>query len=344
MVSKESYALQAGERILVTGANGFIGSNIIEVLLSLGYFVRGTVRSEKPWLNEVLEAKYGAGHFESVNVPKLDNKEALRAVMNGVSGVIHVASDVSFSTNAGEVINTVVAAMEAVLEAASNVPSVKRVVLTSSSVAAIYPYKGEGSVALNQDSWNDTSTQAAWDESTPPETKPIHVYAASKAEGERAAFNWVKKNNPGFTFNSVLPDYTIGQLLHPSSSGSTTAMTLNLLEGDDIAFRFCVSQYLIDVKDLARLHAIALLDSSVKSERLFGCALPLIWKEVVDTLRELRPASEKLFKDEDVPAREGLITIVPPNRSLELLKSFFGQDGWTGLRESLVDGLTSLGK
>ncbi|KAL4963383.1 uncharacterized protein BDV14DRAFT_176512 [Aspergillus stella-maris] len=35
------------------------------------------------------------------------------------------------------------------------------------------------------------------------------VYAASKAEGERAAFNWVKKNNPGFVFNSVLPDYTV---------------------------------------------------------------------------------------------------------------------------------------
>lgn len=97
MASKESYALQVGERILVTGANGFIGSNIADVLLSLGYFVRGTVRSEKPWLNEVFEAKYGAGHFESVNVPKLDDKEALRAVMKGISGVIHVVCATSYT-------------------------------------------------------------------------------------------------------------------------------------------------------------------------------------------------------------------------------------------------------
>lgn len=38
------------------------------------------------------------------------------------------------------------------------------------------------------------------------------VYAACKAEGERAAFNGVKKNNPEFVFNSVLPDYTVNSL------------------------------------------------------------------------------------------------------------------------------------
>jgi hypothetical protein len=35
------------------------------------------------------------------------------------------------------------------------------------------------------------------------------VYAASKAEGERAAFGWVEKNKPGFVFNSVLPDFAV---------------------------------------------------------------------------------------------------------------------------------------
>jgi len=32
-----------GSKILVTGANGFIGSNVVDQLLSLGYFVRGTI-------------------------------------------------------------------------------------------------------------------------------------------------------------------------------------------------------------------------------------------------------------------------------------------------------------
>jgi nucleoside-diphosphate-sugar epimerase len=92
MASKESYAIKVGERILVTGANGFVGSSIADFLLSLGFIVRGTVRSERPWLKELFESKYGAGRFELVIVPALDDKEALAAVLDGVSGVVHVVS------------------------------------------------------------------------------------------------------------------------------------------------------------------------------------------------------------------------------------------------------------
>ncbi|KAL4963384.1 uncharacterized protein BDV14DRAFT_176513 [Aspergillus stella-maris] len=92
MASKESYAIKIGERILVTGANGFIGSNIVDLLLSLGYIVRGTVRSERPWLNEVFEKRHGVEKFEPVTVPTLDDKKAVAAVLDGVSGVVHVVS------------------------------------------------------------------------------------------------------------------------------------------------------------------------------------------------------------------------------------------------------------
>lgn len=87
---KDLYAIRPGERILVTGANGYIGSHVVDVLLSLGYLVRGTVRAEKPWLNELFDSKYGAGHFETVVVPELNDKEALIRALRDVSGIAHV--------------------------------------------------------------------------------------------------------------------------------------------------------------------------------------------------------------------------------------------------------------
>ncbi|KAJ5744216.1 hypothetical protein N7533_009086 [Penicillium manginii] len=47
--------IRQGSRTLITGTNGFIGSHVVDQLLSLGYLVRGTVRESKPWLNELFD-------------------------------------------------------------------------------------------------------------------------------------------------------------------------------------------------------------------------------------------------------------------------------------------------
>jgi hypothetical protein len=103
-----------------------------------------------------------------------------------------------------------------------------------------------------------------------------------------------------------------------------------------------LAEYFIDAKDLARLHAIALFDPDVRSERLFGFAVSFTWKEVIDSLVELRPSSKNLVGNAP-PVRGGFVQILPPSRSKELLSSFFGQFDWTSLKESLNAGITSLG-
>jgi uncharacterized protein YbjT (DUF2867 family) len=84
------YAIPRGSLILVTGANGYIGSHVVDQLLALGYRVRGTVRDKKPWLDEFFEKKYGKGKFESVAVQAIEAAGAFSNVAEGASGVVHV--------------------------------------------------------------------------------------------------------------------------------------------------------------------------------------------------------------------------------------------------------------
>lgn len=90
MAASRQYALPKGSLILVTAANSYIGSNIVDLLLQLGFRVRGTVRAEKPWLNELFENRHGKGRFETIVVPGAEMEGAFDNALHDISGVIHV--------------------------------------------------------------------------------------------------------------------------------------------------------------------------------------------------------------------------------------------------------------
>ena len=78
------------EWVLVTGANSYIATQVIDVLLEEGYHVCGTVRSEKPAVNKFFDEKYGPGRFHTKIVENLNEKGAFDEAVKGMSGVIHV--------------------------------------------------------------------------------------------------------------------------------------------------------------------------------------------------------------------------------------------------------------
>lgn len=84
-----SYILPQGSRVLVTGANGYIASHIVDNLLRMGYLVRGTTRTQKPWLNEFFEQRYGIGVFETVRISNFDNEKDTERLLDGVDGIVH---------------------------------------------------------------------------------------------------------------------------------------------------------------------------------------------------------------------------------------------------------------
>lgn len=92
---------------------------------------------------------------------------------------------------------------------------------------------------------------------------------------------------------------------------------------------------------MARLHVIALLDSDVQNERIFGCAAPYNYTDVIAILRKLRPKNKKI---PDPPVNEGrdLSDMQGSRRSEELIKKFFGRPGFTSMENSLAEGIEAV--
>nr|BAW27599.1 putative ketoreductase [Aspergillus stellatus] len=138
-MTRAKYSFPPGSTVLVTGANSFLGSHVINILLELGYRVRGTVRSPRPWLNEYFSARYGSNSFETAIVADFQLPHAFDEAISGVSGVVHMAQAMPWDPSNSDPVGYTVAGTLHLLEAAAKEQSVKRVVLASSIVAAGYP-------------------------------------------------------------------------------------------------------------------------------------------------------------------------------------------------------------
>ncbi|KAL5355835.1 NAD dependent epimerase/dehydratase [Aspergillus floccosus] len=305
--------LPKGSRVLVTGANGFIASNVIDHLLSNGYIVRGTVRDPKPYLDDIFHKEYPE---ESLN------SDALIRALDGVSGIIHAqAADMSFSSDPNAVIPWVVNATMKILAAAAQTSSVKRVVLVSSSSAAYLTLPGEDPFVVDMGSYNDKSVKLASDETTPNPVKGFAVYAASKTEAERKAWTWMEEYKP--------------QMLHIEKP-SSMIVPYKLLRGED-AYTFMIEQWAVDVEDIARLCCICLMDPSVKSERIFAVAERLNPADMALILWDIKP-------DKSVPRAPKTqlprVDIRPRERADKLLRES-GRQGFSSMREAIGRGVKS---
>ncbi|RAH50395.1 aldehyde reductase II [Aspergillus brunneoviolaceus CBS 621.78] len=337
MLHSTEYVIPPGSLILVTGANGYIASHTIDILLHRGYKVRGTVRTAKPWLDSYFAERYGEGRYESIIIPLLDDPEMCRRAMQDVSGVLHIASDMSFNSDPDAVIPWVKRAAIHLLEAAASQSSVTRFVLTSSSTAALLPTPGLKTV-VDETTWNQVSVHAAWDESTPPEKRAYHIYSAAKTEQERESWRWVRERKPRFEFNTVVPNSNFGRVLHPQVAGLSMIRMRNLLRGDGSVMDEFPPQWYVNVEDTARLHVVALLSPAVRGERIFAFASEFNWTDVVSILRRLRPDNALI---PDPPANEGrdASEILPTRRAEDLLREFYGQPGWMSLEETIAAGI-----
>lgn len=140
----------------------------------------------------------------------------------GVSGIAHVASILTYSAKPAEVVDPTVRGLISILHSAAAQSTVKRFVYTSSSTAGTWP-RNNVEFEIGEDSWNEEGIDKAYSLKEDDPHKAWHVYAASKALSERAAWKFMEDEKPNFVFNSILPDTNFGPILDPNSVTSTGA-------------------------------------------------------------------------------------------------------------------------
>ncbi|KAI0966747.1 aldehyde reductase [Xylaria arbuscula] len=324
-----------GSTMLVTAANGFLGSNIADQFLKLGYKVRGTTRDveKNAWVSKLFDAKYGPGNFELVLVPEMKAEGAYDEAVKGVSAVCHTATNFTFSPDPNEVIPDSIKGTLNAMEAAAKEPTVKRFVLCSSSYSAIFP-KPNLYVKVDADTWNEESIATVSDAKPPyPPELAFPVYAASKALSEKEAWKFAAEKKPGFVLNTVLPTAIFGGSLDPVGQGyaSSSSRIVDLFKGDKGPVAQLPAQYFVDVQDAALLHVAAAIHPDIQSERVFAFAEAANGNAIVGALRKLYP--DRTFPP-DFQSDEDLSEIVPSKRAAALLRDM-GQDGFTSLEECM---------
>ncbi|KAF4186746.1 hypothetical protein CNMCM8927_005023 [Aspergillus lentulus] len=345
--AKDTFALKSDSRVLVTGANGYIASHVANELLKLGYRVKGTVREPKPWLDKMFNDRYGQNRYTSAVLHSYDNVGKICDILEGVEAIIHLSGNIVVTDNPGVILPSVKLVTN-VLEAAATKPSITRVVLASSSMAAYTPIPDKEGVIITADTWNDHAVREAWNAlpaqlSTTIDSqwkKRLAIYSACKTEMERQAWNWITKNKPSFEFNAVLAAFTVGKIIHRQIGGSTMGWVRGLLKGEKQPLLLVPPKWFVDVEDVARLFAIAACDSTVRGQRLFAFAESHNWTDIIQILRACQPSHPLILEP---PAEEGrdLAKILPRGRALELLRKWYGQRHWTPIALSIKRGLES---
>lgn len=245
------------QRVLVTGAGGFIAGHCVAELAAHGYEVRGTVRPS---------ASHQGGDQmpEGVNgiVPAdLGADEGWAEAVDGCDYVLHVASPFPLDDPADPevLVRPAVDGTLRVLRASAESGTVRRVVLTS-SMAAIRPPRPP-SRPLTEDDWASPS--------------PDDAYPMSKTLAERAAWDFVKAT-PRLELAVINPSMTLGPVRQAGGRLSTSLEPVRRLLAREVPGVPRLGMNTVDVRDLAVAHRLAMEAPAAAGNR-YICAGPHLW-------------------------------------------------------------------
>lgn len=262
------------ETVLVTGGTGYIAGWCLASLLQQGYQVRTSVRSlaKEAGVRAALDSQ-GIDHSGlRFCVADLTRDDGWDAAMAGCEYVLHVASPLGLE--APKHIDDLLAPARdgtlRILRAATQA-GVRRVVMTSAATVATPPLQSPDSL----------SDESVWFD---PNEADVTPYRHAKRQAERAAWDFMADYAGPTTLTTVLPGAVFGPVMSRDTLGSVQVIS-RLLQGRAKGNPRQGFE-IVDVRDLATLHILAMTAPAAASQRLLGTGQFLWMAEISQVLRE----------------------------------------------------------
>ena len=260
------------EKVLVTGATGFIGLHCIDQLLNQGYAVNGSLRSPER-KNEIFNAlKNKNTPTENLNlfIFNLTEDDGWDEGMQGCDYLLHVASPLSIEKHDDDFfVKPAVAGVKRAFKFAKK-HNIKKVVLTS-SVAAILE-TDEDKEYFDETDWSDV------------ESRQIGSYAKSKTLAEKAAWQFLKENGNPFELAVINPALVTGPTLTGDLGESNKAIEMVVTGKMPVAIPMQFGY--VDVRDVATAHILAIQNPSSSGERFALSEKDLSYKKIAKLLKD----------------------------------------------------------
>ena len=260
------------EKVLVTGATGYIGLHCIQQLLDQGYAVNGSLRSleRKDEIFKSLESHNTSTEHLKLFSFNLNDDEGWDDGMEGCDYLIHVASPIALERKSEDFfVKPAVAGVKRALKFAKK-HHIKKVILTS-SVAAIF-HGIELKEYYDENDWSD------------PENPSIDHYSKSKTLAEKAAWDFIEAEGKPFEFSVINPALVIGPSLSNDLGESNKAIQMVATGKMPVAVPLQFGY--VDVRDVAAAHILAMQKQASDGERFALAEKDMWYEDVAKVLRE----------------------------------------------------------